>query len=277
MLQHSVMKHIGFRLLTLAFLFTITTANAQMKGWELGGWMGVSNYFGDLNTNFRVNRVHLAGGAGARYNFNDRLALRAGVNYGKISAYDSDSRNIYELRRNLSFHSFVADVTTQFEFNFLPYVHGHRDYYFTPYVFAGPAFFFFNPKTELNGETYNLREFGTEGQFRGEEYRTSQGAINYGMGIKLDLSYRWSINAELNARRIFTDYLDDVSGVYADARDIRAQRGQIAVDLADRSIEPQIGQEGRQRGNGKKNDAYVMLGVGLQYYFGYIRCPEFLR
>ena len=34
---------------------------AQMRGWEVGGWIGASNYFGDLNTNFRVNRLHLAG------------------------------------------------------------------------------------------------------------------------------------------------------------------------------------------------------------------------
>ncbi len=93
----------------------------------------------------------------------------------------------------------------------------------------------------------------------------------------MDLSYRWSINLELSARKVFTDYLDDVSGNYADVRDIRAQRGEIGADLADRSIEPKIGQAGRQRGNGKSNDSYVILGIGVQYYFGYIRCPTITR
>ncbi len=122
-----------------------------------------------------------------------------------------------------------------------------------------------------------LSEYGTEGQFRGEEYNTTQGAIAYGVGFKMDLSYRWSINAELSARKVFTDYLDDVSGNYADLRDIRAQRGETGAALADRSIEPQIGQAGRQRGNGKNNDSYIILGIGVQYYFGYIRCPAFTR
>ena len=45
-----------------------------MRGWEAGGQIGVSNYFGDLNTNWRLDRMHLAGGLNARYNFNDRLA-----------------------------------------------------------------------------------------------------------------------------------------------------------------------------------------------------------
>lgn len=250
---------------------------AQMRGFETGAWIGISNYFGDLNTNWRVNRLHPGGGLGARYNFNDRLAMRLGATYGQISAYDSDSKNDFELRRNLSFKSIIVDGTAQFEFNFMPYVHGHRDYFYTPYLFAGVSMFYFNPQAELDGEWYNLAEQGTEGQFRGEEYNTTQGALAYGFGFKMDLSYRWSFNVELSGRKLFTDYLDDVSGVYADIRDIRAQRGEIAAALADRSIEPKIGEPGRQRGNGKKNDMYAFLTIGMMYYFGDIRCPEFLR
>jgi hypothetical protein len=76
---------------------------------------------------------------------------------------------------------------------------------------------------------------------------------------------------------VFTDYLDDVSGVYVDWRDIRAIRGEVAAALADRSVEPQIGEPGRQRGNGKNNDVYAFLGVTLHYYFGEIRCPSYNR
>jgi hypothetical protein len=259
------------------FMLTTFTAFGQMKGWETGGWLGATNYFGDLNTNWRLNRTQLAGGIGARYNLNDRLCVRFGANAGSLSGYDSDSKNIFEQRRNLHFKTFVADATFLFEFNFLPYVHGHREFFYTPYMFLGPSIFFFNPQAELNGTWYKLQEYGTEGQFRGEEYNTTQGSIAYGFGFKMDLSYRWSINIELSGRKLFTDYLDDVSSVYADIRDIRAQRGEIAADLADRSIEPKIGQPGRQRGNGKKNDLYAMAGVGIMYYFGYIRCPTIQR
>ncbi len=268
-----------FRLLALlgGLVLTSQFSFAQMRGFETGGWVGVSNYFGDLNTNWRVNRLHLSGGIGARYNFNDRLAAKLGANYGQISAYDSDSKNAYEQRRNLSFKSLLFDGTAQFEFNFMPYVHGHRDYSFSPYLFAGLSMFYFNPRAELDGEWYNLIDYGTEGQFRGEEYNTTQAALAYGFGFKADLSYRWSVNVELSARKLFTDYIDDVSGVYADVRDIRAQRGEVGAELADRSLEPKIGQPGRQRGNGKDNDMYALLNVGLFYYFGSIRCPDFLR
>lgn len=268
------MRNIQY-LLTLFGVVIISQAGiAQMRGWEVGGWAGASNYFGDLNTSWRLNRLHAAGGVMARYNFNDRLAFRFGPSVGSISAYDSDSKNIYELRRNLSFKSLIVDAAAQFEFNFLPYVHGDRDYFFTPYMFGGTNFFYFNPKAELDGSTYALRDLGTEGQFHGEEYNTTQWGLVYGFGFKVDLSYRWSLDFALSGRRIFTDYLDDVHGVYADVRDISAQRGEIAAMLSDRSTEPQIGLPGRQRGNGKNNDTYVFASIGLNYYFGQIRCPR---
>jgi hypothetical protein len=248
-----------------------------MRGWEIGPWLGASTYFGDLNTNWRLNRMHPAGGFGARYNFNDRLCLRFGANVGQISATDNDSKNIYENRRNLEFRSLIVDGTMQLEFNFMPYIHGSRDYFYTPYLFLGPCVYHFNPRTQYDGKWYNLVELGTEGQFKGEEYSLTQLAFTYGLGFKIDLSYRWSLNVDVSGRRLFTDYLDDVSGVYADVRDIRALRGDIAAELSDRSDEPKIGQPGRQRGNGKRDDMYATVGIGVLYYFGDIRCPAFLR
>ena len=267
-------------LFTILFAISGLMASAQM-GWEAGGWLGVSYYFGDLNTNFNLTRPGLAGGLIGRWNFNERLCLKFGANYGSISAYDSDSSNSYERARNLSFKSNIFDGTAQFEFNFLPYIHGSKDQFYTPYLFTGFSIFYFNPKAEYNGEMVDLRPLGTEGQFKGEEYYTVTGALTYGVGFKIDLSYEWSLNFELSARRTFTDYLDDVSTLYPDMDDLESLRGQIAIDLSDRSMvgpnEVQIGQTGRQRGNKNSKDSYLMFGVGLVYYFGDIRCPPYTR
>ncbi len=252
------------------------------QGFEAGGWIGLSNYFGDLNTNFHLGRPGLALGVIGRYNFNTRLCLKLSANYGNVSAYDSDSKNSYEQARNLSFKSHVFDATAQFEFNFLPYVHGSKTEFWTPYLFGGFTILNFDPKAEINGEMVDLRPLGTEGQFRGEEYYSIAGGISYGMGVKFDLSYEWSINVELATRRLFTDYLDDVSTVYPDMEDLEALRGDIAVRLSDRSLEidgvdSPLGELGRQRGNSENNDSYSMFGIGLVYYFGDIRCPEYSR
>lgn len=264
--------------LLFSILFSCSFFTQAQQGWELGGWVGSSVYFGDLNTTFNLSSPGLAAGIGARYNFNNRLCLKFSGNYLNLSADDANSSNSFEQTRNLSFSTQVWDGTAQFEFNFLPYTHGSRDEFFTPYLFAGLSVFNFDPKAELDGETYNLRTLGTEGQFRGEEYYSIAGGIAYGMGLKLDLSYEWSINIELSARKLFTDYIDDVSGNYPDLEDLEALRGEVAVALSDRSQTSEgvnVGARGRQRGNGRKNDNYTMLGVGIYYYFGDLRCPTY--
>ena len=267
-------------LLILCFLGSLSTASAQ-KGWELGLNVGVANYFGDLNTEYSFKEAGLAGGFMARYNFNTRIALRIDGNYARIGGDDANSSNNFELARNLSFFSDVYDGEMALEFNFLNYVHGSRDEFFTPYLFAGFAVVNFDPKTDFEGDVVFLQPLGTEGQFRGEEYSRTQGAFAFGGGMKVDLSYRWSLNFELSARRMFTDYIDDVSTVYADTEDIRNLRGDMAADLSDRSIliqgvnENLIGQPGRQRGDSTGNDTYASFKVGLLYYFGELRCPEY--
>lgn len=268
-------------LIAVVLICSLNTLHAQ-QGWELGGWIGGSHYFGDLNTSFNLGRPGLALGAIGRYNFNNRLSIKMNINYGRVSAFDSDSENTFEQSRNLSFRSDIFEGALNFEFNFLPYNHGSQDEFYTPYLFAGFSVVNFNPKAEINGQTYELRELGTEGQFKGEEYYSITGAFNYGIGFKIDLSYEWSINVELGARSLYTDYLDDVSTVYPDMEDLEAQRGDIAVQLSDRSFEIDnldrpIGEFGRQRGNSKNNDSYAMLGIGLVYYFGDIRCPKYTR
>ncbi len=264
-------------LLLMAGLSTLTA----QKGWEVGPWGGISYYFGDLNSNYDLSKPNPAAGFLARYNFNKRVCLKFSAGFGAIEGKDANSDNIFEQARNLSFRSGLIDGTAQFEFNFLPYVHGSREEFFTPYLFGGLSVFSFNPKAELNGEWYELRPLGTEGQFKGEEYFTTQLGLAFGFGFKVDLSYEWSLNFELSGRRLYTDYLDDVSTVYPDKTDLLKLRGQTAVDLSDRSIlipgvtDGPIGQPGRQRGDSSNNDTYLFLSAAIVYYFGDLRCPEY--
>ncbi|MEN0006779.1 MAG: DUF6089 family protein [Bacteroidota bacterium] len=270
-------------LLSSILILVFSIHSYAQDGWEAGFMVGATHYFGDLNTSYRVDRPGLAGGVMARYNFNERLSAKFSANYGSVSADDADSDNAFEQARNLSFESILIDGTAQFEFNFLPYVHGSKDEFFTPYLFAGLTAVYFNPTAELNGETFELRELGTEGQFKGEEYYTVQGGFAYGGGIKLDINYEWSINVEIGARYLFTDYLDDVSTVYPDMDDLLRLRGPEAVALSDRSLSSsgvdlgQIGETGSQRGSGNSNDSYIMVGIGIAYYFGDLKCPEYGR
>lgn len=268
-------------IILILFVSSLLPSLEAQRGWEAGGWLGVSHYFGDLNTNKDLNNLGPALGAFGRYNFNNRVAFRLGANFGVVSADDADSQNTFERSRNLHFRSTIFDGVAQMEFNFLPYNHGSRQEFFTPYLLAGVAFYRYNPKAEYEGEWVELAPLGTEGQFRGEEYYTFKGGLAYGGGVKISLSYQWSIEFELSSRVLFSDYLDDVSTVYPDIDELENLRGDLAVALSDRSVEliPEtlevpIGTEGRQRGDSNNNDFYAMLGVSLVYYFGGINCPK---
>lgn len=271
------MKKLSVLLTLIAFSLSL----AAQRGWEAGGWLGASYYFGDLNTNYNLSMPGLAGGIIGRFNFNDRICVKFSGNMGQVMGDDAVSKNSFERARNLSFRSRIIEGAAQLEFNFLPYRHGSRDEFFTPYLFGGLNVFHFNPKAEYQGQWVELRPLGTEGQFKGDEYYSVNAGLVYGFGFKIDLSYEWSLNIEVGARTLFTDYLDDVSGFYPDNDDLRRARGNMAADLSDRSIvipgvnEGKIGQAGRQRGSTTISDSYVLLGIGVVYYFGDLKCPSY--
>lgn len=263
---------IGILVFLLSFVYQF--GNSQ-KGLELGGWVGGAIYLGDLNTNFRVTKPGFAGGLNARYNLNTRLSFKGSINYARIAATDADSDNQFELERNLAFFNDIYETEAQVEFNFFPYVHGSKDYWFTPYIFGGLSGFMHDPKRTVNGVTYSLRDFGTEGQASGDEYLPFSGAFVIGGGFKWDIGESWSMNFEVGVRKIFTDFIDDVSGAYPDAEQLLINRDGDAVLLSSgTALNPLITETGRQRGNSRDNDSYNLFGVSIMKYFGDLECPR---
>ncbi len=264
-----------FRTTLVAFIFmTFLSISHAQKGWEVGGWLGTSLYYGDLNNSINFKSPGLAGGLLGKWNFNSRVALRGSFNFGRISADDADSGNNFNNGRNLNFYSNVYDLTTGIEFNFLEHIRGSKFETYTPFVFAGFSVFKYNPKTELDGVTYSLQEFGTEGQDIGEEYFLMSAGYTLGAGFKWDVSSDLTFAAEFTTRRVFTDYLDDVSTTFPDLARLNAVRGATAVSLSDRTLEDGIAIEGRQRGNSSDNDRYTFISFSLTKYFGRLECPK---
>jgi hypothetical protein len=263
---------------SLFIIFLIISQNIiGQKGWEIGGGLGGSFYLGDLNTNYDFSKPGVAGTLVARYNYNERLSLKTSANYGYIQASDINSDNPFEKTRNLDFYSHFFDGALQLEFNFLPYKHGGLEDFFSPYVFFGASIFKFNPTTDMNGQKVELQPLGTEGQAIGEEYSLVQPALVFGVGVKFSINYDWSVNFEISGRKLFTDYIDDVSTVYPNQRTLRTLRGPDAITLSDRSIPDdngiKIGSPGRQRGNSSDNDTVQFITISVLRYFGKLDCP----
>ncbi len=263
------------RNIVFLFVFILGFSNQliSQKGYELGGWLGISNYFGELNSGFSLLEPGIAGGVNFRLLFNERISMKTMLSYGTVKGDDGDSYNTFEKQRNLSFKSPVIDFTHQFEFNFLPYIHGSSTDYFTPYLLTGLDIFYYNPQAKLNGKWYSLRELGTEGQALGEEYFEYAAGLVVGGGIKWDINHILSVNLEMSYRFISTDYLDDVSTSYPNMQELSTLRGEIAKQLSDRSGIPGFAVQGKQRGNSRDKDKFSFVGVSLMYYFGSLECP----
>lgn len=265
----------------IAFLATTNTTNAQY--WEVSGMGGTTLYHGDLAPDFSMQSPGAAASFFVRRNVDPRVSLRFGASFGSISASDKNSSNEYNNARNLSFQSTIFEGSVGLEFNFLPFHHssqnGRSRNQFTPYLVAGFGIFHHSPKAQYKESLYKLQPLGTEGQAIGEEYSLIQPALIIGGGLKIDINSEWGIVIEGATRILFFDYLDDVSGEYADPRLIASHRGSLAsaaIGLADRSGElgQNLGRPGRQRGDSNTNDGYTMFTIGILYTMHQSNCPS---
>ena len=118
------------RFIFCLFLGFLSISVFAQRGPEVGAWIGVSNYFGDVNPLFRLSEPGLAGGFIGRYNFNTRLSLRLGGSYALIRGDDANSSNVFNKQRNIRFRTHIFELTPAIELNFFKVVHGSRDAYF---------------------------------------------------------------------------------------------------------------------------------------------------
>ncbi len=206
-----------------------------------------------------------------RYNVHSRLSLRANLIYGKVSGDDSESKISQFQERNLSFSSDIWELGAGLEFNYFPFQLGHDRYKGTGYILVELALFRMNPKTiGDNGNEVDLQPLGTEGQgtslsSRGR-YSLTQLSIPIGVGAKLSLGQRASLNFEIGIRKTFTDYLDDIGAdYYADPLVLEAENGPLAASLSNRSLS---GERFGTRGDSSTKDWYVFTGMMLTFRLG---------
>ncbi|NRA12748.1 MAG: hypothetical protein HRT57_12395, partial [Crocinitomicaceae bacterium] len=115
----------------------------------------------------------------------------------------------------------------------------------------------------------DLQPLGTEGQgssLNSKSYGLTQLAIPIGLGAKISMGDKASINFEIGLRKTFTDYIDDVgSGSYIDPVLLAAENGPLAAELSNRSLsDSRFG----RRGNASTKDWYVFSGVMFTFRLG---------
>ena len=274
-----MMKILVCHILLLCCLFN--SATSQVK--EFGLFAGGAYYRGELNRTHFSQTDYAIGGIFKQDFPNDRISLRFQLLFNQVKADDFKSGNIQQLNRNLSFKSSVVEFGPVLEIDFFKFHPGQNNTakaaFGTPYFMGGINIMRMNPKARYNGEWIELQPLGTEGQGSSlttapKKYSLNQIVIPFGIGIKVNLSHHSSFSMEYGFRKTFTDYLDDVSGLYPDLSALDP----LARELSDRARNPEgINQSsyGLQRGNPADKDWYTVFGFSITYeFFSDSTCPS---
>lgn len=251
-------------ILLLSSFFTLAQRGGTSN--EIGFFAAGTNFIGDVGHYGIHIPQGVAGGVFYRHQFNDRYAIRGQFAFGRIANDDQLSTLENRQFRNLHFRSNIYEGSVIGEVNFFQYRPGSSKYWHTPYLFAGAGITAFNPQAQYQDEWYDLAPLGTEGQRTsldpGNYYPTATWTLPFGMGYKWNLGRTWCFGVELGFRRTYSDYIDDVSGVYADPDIIRAAHGDIAAALSNRTNRPNE-LIGYARGNNQNDDWYVFTGISI--------------
>lgn len=265
-----------FRLLLFSLLFA-ATALAQYR-WDYGFGLGAANYLGDIGGKEKTRRDFVAdmklaktrwsASGFARFKLDHRLSVKGQLNYCRIAGDDKLSSNPGRHARNLSFWNdiFEINVTPQvkiYENNDLGSSYRFR-LGFKLYAFAGVGFYHHNPKTRYNDEVYKLRPMSTEGV----KYSLWQFNVPVGTGFYFTIRKKHRIGFEYSWRLCFTDYLDDISTVYAEGLNGTAAALANRTGELGSEIDPVLAaffRPGNKRGDPSHKDTYMDVQISYSY------------
>ena len=242
---------------------------------HLTGFGGFSNYQGDLQGKpFTMDQSNGALGLGLKYDLNAKMAIRGTLTYGRLAADDKYNKPSLQ-KRNLNFQSRILEGALLFEYTFFDM----QEKTISPYVFAGGGLFYFNPTTyDSTGKKIYLHSLHTEGQGLSQypdrkPYHKINISIPFGGGIKFRVTENTMLGFEIGMRKLFTDYIDDVSTTFVDHVALRAAYGNGAVEFSYRGDElkdgdPNYPAEGTLRGNPKSKDWFYFSGITLEVRLG---------
>jgi hypothetical protein len=263
-----------------------TQRNWSMNKKEILFGVGATQFLGDLGGASKVGKDYsladidfpstgLGVMVGFRYRFHPFWATTTSLNFGLMRGDDSQTQEIIRNTRNLHFRSPVIELSQRIEciivanekvgrrFN-ISGLKGFQDHNFQLYVFTGIGVAYYNPQARYNGSWTNLRPLKTEGQ--GLEggpsvYKPITATVPFGVGFRVGINRMWRIGIEATYIKTFTDYIDDVSGVYYDRNALAAQVGPDAAYLSNPATDhlDWFG-KGEQRGD-KQKDAYFYANL----------------
>ena len=293
---------------------SLTTNNGKF---EIGLGFGPMFFLGDLGGSAGIGKpfvkdldfplTKLSKNLYAEYYPTEWIGLRLALNHGTLEGDDAKAPNkggaeVDRLERNLSFRTSVLEGYGAIEL--------YPTYFFErydglqgklrPYGIAGIGAMKYNPKAQLDGQWVALKPLRLEGQGMAEypdrkEYSLLQKEVLMGFGFKYYLKENFYIGLEVLHRKMFTDYIDDVSTGYIDQNLFDVYLSPTDAAKAKRlyyrgTYQGSAGQQQRpdevltyQRGDPTENDAYFSTILRFGWRIGgenyrelkKLRCPVF--
>jgi hypothetical protein len=309
------------RLSVLTFFLTVFSAQVRAQSistpngkLELGLGLGPMFFLGDLGGSAGIGKTFikdldlpltkLTKGLYLNYYPAEWVGVRVAGNLGFVEGDDAEAPakgGAEEDRkyRNLHFQSKINEVYGAIEIYpsvFFEKYDGLQGK-FRPYLLAGAGIYHFNPKAkDVDGKWVELAPLKLEGQGFSQypdskPYKLTQKNLLVGFGFKHYLKENMYIGMEILHRKLFTDYVDDVSNDYyidpihfdtylsaADA--VRARRLYYRGIYTFPTTRPY--QEFAERGDPKENDAYFSSMLRIGWRIGnadkrlkQLKCPVF--
>lgn len=285
---------------------------------SIGGGFGTANYYGDLaplNSFISSTSNSLRWGIGidaTRY-FTKNLGVSLELAWIRLGADDFHSSNLETFARNLHFRNDVKEVSIAGKYfpislkdNFT-----RRDK-IIPNISLGIGYFFHNPVARVPSDAgsnwVNLQPLNTEGQglnvLYGSPYKLSGFCIPVGIGARFKYNPEIDISFDLSYRFVFTDYLDDIGGIYPNtlffkdnlAKSLSRRVDEISDGRTGDNREQKLlqllnndgitttapfdeiatfGATGADRGSVKGNDSYLTVFIKIRYLISDgIKCPK---
>lgn len=177
------------------------TVEQNLKhSWELGAYLGGSNFKGDIAPNLNFRNTGYSFGTTIKYNLDYFSSLKLIVN--NISIHGSDNRinRPFHNDRNESFSANMMEIGALYDYNFIPFTHPKQILNFSPFLVGGFSFLMINSSNGAGVENDKLPPVVL--------------SIPFGGGTRIALNPKWILNFEAIARRTFTDFIDLSSQKY---------------------------------------------------------------
>ncbi|OIQ28832.1 MAG: hypothetical protein BM564_08705 [Bacteroidetes bacterium MedPE-SWsnd-G2] len=224
------------RYLTILLFSLLFVQSSQSQIYEIGGFLGGSNFIGDVGATNYISPNQLAFGGVFKWNRSPRHSFRFSLIYSELEGKDSKSDDPRRLERDYSFSNDIVEMSAGMEFTFLDFNLHDSGNKFTPYLYSG-----------VSAAKHDNFFIDQNGNNLSENTSSWAWGIPMALGFKTNIGYKWVFALEVGARYTFSDEID----------------GSVP-DSEEREL--------ASFGNTNNNDWYVFSGVTLTYTFGRKPC-----